>query len=87
MEFPDAGVGEAPGLAEIFAEQRLGLLRTAALLVGDQPTAEDVVQEAFLGLQRRWRDLREPAAALAYARRSVVNGCHSVLRRRARTSR
>jgi len=87
MDHPDAGVAEASRLAEIFTEQRPSLLRVAVLLVGDQPTAEDVVQEAFLGLQRRWRSLRQPAAARAYARQSVVNGCHSVLRRRAVASR
>jgi RNA polymerase sigma-70 factor (sigma-E family) len=83
MDSPDASVAEASRLAEIFTQQRRGLLRIAVLLVGDRPTAEDVVQEAFLGLQRRWQGLKDPASAVPYARRSVINGCHSVLRRRA----
>jgi RNA polymerase sigma factor (sigma-70 family) len=41
------------------------------------------VQEAFEGLYRRWRRLRDPQAALTYLNRSVVNGCRSRLRRRA----
>jgi len=58
------------------------LVRTAALLVRDAATAEEVVQEAFVGLYRAWPRLRDPQAALGYLRTSTVNGCRSVLRRR-----
>jgi RNA polymerase sigma-70 factor (sigma-E family) len=75
-------VSVPPDVSEVFAEQRLGLLRLAVLLVGDRATAEDVVQDAFVGLHRRWDELRDAASALAYARASVVNGCRMVLRRR-----
>src|ERR1700733_4377611 len=51
---------------------------------GDQPTAEDVVQEAFLGLYRRWPALKDPQRALAYARSSVLNGCRMVHRANSR---
>jgi RNA polymerase sigma-70 factor (sigma-E family) len=74
-------------VATVFTEHRAGLLRLAVLLVGDQATAEDVVQDAFAGLHRRWADLRDEARALAYARASVVNGCRMVHRRRALTRR
>jgi Sigma-70 region 2 len=38
-------------------------------------TAEDVVQDCFERLHRRWHVIREPGRALAYARSSVLNGC------------
>src|SRR5262249_1047210 len=44
-------------------------------------SAEDVVQEAFCGLYRRWSHLADPASAVHYVRSSVLNGCRSVLRR------
>ncbi|MDX6200249.1 MAG: hypothetical protein QOJ79_3400 [Actinomycetota bacterium] len=63
-----------------------GLRRVASLLVDDRETAEDVVQDAFIRLHRRWLLLRDPDKALAYLRTSVVNGSRSRLRRR-RTER
>jgi DNA-directed RNA polymerase specialized sigma24 family protein len=44
------------------------------MLVGDQSTAEDVVQDAFLGLYRAWDRVRDPDAVLGYLRTAVVNG-------------
>lgn len=67
---------------ELYREHALGLIRLAMLMVGDAPTAEDVVQEAFLGLHGKRNGLRDPAAALAYLRSAVLNRCRSVLRRR-----
>jgi RNA polymerase sigma-70 factor (sigma-E family) len=58
------------------------LVRLAALLVDDVASAEDVVQDAFVALHRRSGTLRDPDAALAYLRASVVNLSRSVLRRR-----
>jgi RNA polymerase sigma-70 factor (sigma-E family) len=72
----------ARSVTELFTEHHLGLVRLALLMVGDLATAEDVVQDAFEQLHRRWRSLREQSSALAYARSAVLNGCRSVLRRR-----
>jgi RNA polymerase sigma-70 factor (sigma-E family) len=58
------------------------LVRLAALLVDDVASAEDVVQDAFVGLHRRAGELRDPDAALGYLRTSVLNLSRSVLRRR-----
>jgi RNA polymerase sigma-70 factor (sigma-E family) len=52
------------------------------LLVGDVGTAEEVVQDAFVSVHRRWHKLRDPDRALAYLRQSVVNGARSNLRHR-----
>jgi len=71
----------------LFRTHALTLVRTAVLLVGDQDSAEDVVQEAFLGLYRSLARLRDPDKALPYLRASVLNGCRSVLRARRRARR
>jgi RNA polymerase sigma-70 factor (sigma-E family) len=73
-------------VADLFRQHHVGLVRLALLLVDDVATAEDVVQEVFANLHRHAGRLREPAAAVAYLRRSTVNGSRSVLRRR-RTAR
>jgi RNA polymerase sigma-70 factor (sigma-E family) len=69
-------------VADLYREHALALVRVAILLVGDKPTAEDVVQDAFIGLYRAVHRLAGPDKALAYLRTSVVNGCRSVHRSR-----
>jgi RNA polymerase sigma factor (sigma-70 family) len=73
-------------IENLYRAHALELIRMALLLVGDQPTAEDVVHDAYLGLQGGVTRLRDPAKALPYLRASVVNGCRSVHRRRSRYS-
>lgn len=69
----------------LYQAHATGLVRLAMLMLGgDQGAAEDVVQDAFLGLYRRWSALNDPARAISYARSSVLNGCRSVLRKRSR---
>jgi RNA polymerase sigma-70 factor (sigma-E family) len=68
----------------LYQAHALALVRLAVLMTGDQPTAEDVVQDAFLGLYRRWQALDDAGKALGYLRSSVVNGCRSVHRVRYR---
>jgi len=58
------------------------LVRSAALLVGDRATAEDVVQDCFIAMHRAWWRLRDTGSALPYLRRAVINKCRSVLRHR-----
>ncbi|MDA0637014.1 SigE family RNA polymerase sigma factor [Nonomuraea sp. MCN248] len=73
---------ERVDVAEIFAAHQVGLVRLALIMVGDQATAEDVVQEAFARTHAGRSRLRDPGRALAYVRSAVLNGCRSVLRRR-----
>jgi RNA polymerase sigma-70 factor (sigma-E family) len=71
----------------LYAEHGLRLVRLAVIMLGDRATAEDVVQDAFLGLYRRWDSLADTSHTshpLAYVRASVMNGCRSALRRRSR---
>ena len=79
--FPD---GARAAVDDLFRLHAVGLVRFALTMVGDQPTAGDVVQEAFLGLYRAWDRLRDPDAVLGYLRTAVVNGARSVHRSRGR---
>src|SRR5712691_9231030 len=79
----EAGEGADVAVGALYQALALGLIRLAYVMLGDQPSAEDVVQEAFCGLYRRWDRLAEAGSALYYVRSSVLNGCRSVLRRRA----
>jgi RNA polymerase sigma-70 factor (sigma-E family) len=72
------------GVTELYQAHALGLMRLAHIMLGDRPSAEDVVQEAFCGLYRRWSHLSDAGHALQYLRASVLNGCRSLQRRRAR---
>jgi len=49
------------------------LLRTAYLIVGDLPEAEDLVQETLLKVAGRWSRVRRMEHPHAYARRILVN--------------
>ena len=71
-------------LADLYRTHAVGLVRIAVLLVGDQATAEDVVQDVFARLQGGRPKLRDPGKAVPYLRVCVLNGCRSVLRARSR---
>ncbi|XKK61263.1 SigE family RNA polymerase sigma factor [Streptomyces sp. ARC32] len=83
---PVLDVGSGSGCEDIdslYHHRRLELVRLAVLLVDDVPTAEDVVQDAFTAVYRRYgprlAGLDNPEG---YLRRCVVNAARSVLRRR-----
>ena len=83
---PDpAGPGATSGVTELYRAHAVGLIRLAIVMLGDRAAAEDVVQDAFLGLYRRWARLTNPASALAYARSAVLNRCRNELRLRGRS--
>jgi len=67
----------------LYAEHWASLVRLGALLLRDRVAAEEVAQDAFVALHRRWGSVRDQRKALAYLRRSVVNGCRSAQRRSA----
>jgi RNA polymerase sigma-70 factor (sigma-E family) len=66
----------------LYAEQYKSLVRLAAMLVRDTPTAEEVVQDAFVAMHAGWHRLEDTEKALAYLRQAVVNKSRSVLRHR-----
>jgi RNA polymerase sigma-70 factor (sigma-E family) len=68
----------------LFRAHAVALVRVAVLLVGDQQSAEDVVQDAFMRLYHGLARLNDRDKALPYLRSCVVNGSRSVLRARRR---
>jgi RNA polymerase sigma-70 factor (sigma-E family) len=76
-------VGSEGGrLGELYEAHAPDSVRLAYLLTGDRHLAEDLVQEAFVRLFGRFRDLRNPEAFGAYLRTTVVNLARSHFRRR-----
>jgi RNA polymerase sigma-70 factor (sigma-E family) len=69
-------------MATLFREHHAELVRLALFMVGDLSTAEDVVQDVYASLHKRWSQLAAPDAVLPYVRAAVLNGCRSVHRRR-----
>ncbi len=55
------------------AEASDTLLRTGYLMTGDAREAEDLVQETFLRVARRWSQVRSMDHPAAYARRILIN--------------
>jgi RNA polymerase sigma-70 factor (sigma-E family) len=80
---PVAGTAQRQVTA-LYQAHALALARLALVMLGDHAAAEDVVQDAFLGLYRRWDSLDDTAAAVGYLRTSVLNGCRTAIRRRSR---
>src|SRR5881227_3773323 len=70
-------------VTELYSLHYRALVRLAALLVRDTPTAEEVVQDSFVAMHGGWQRLRDAECALAYLRQAVVNRSRSVLRHRA----
>ena len=78
-----AGAACAAGpAAALFREHHGELVRLALLMVGDLPTAEDVVQDVYASLHSRWSQIAAPDEVLPYVRAAVLNRCRSLLRRR-----
>lgn len=67
-------------LTDLYAAHWSSLVRLAWLLVHDQSRAEEIVQDVFVAAHPRMGQLRDSGSALAYLRRSVVNGCRSTFR-------
>lgn len=78
----EAERGAGGRLAELYLRHAPGAMRLAYLLTGDRSLAEDLVQDAFVGLARRLVHLRKAEAFDAYLRRTVVNLANSYFRRK-----
>lgn len=79
----ETGDSAEVAVSALYQASAVSMIRLAWIMLGDQPTAEDVVQEAFCELYRRWDRLAKADSALYYVRSAVLNRCRSVLRRRA----
>ncbi|MEL6891263.1 MAG: sigma-70 family RNA polymerase sigma factor [Actinomycetota bacterium] len=77
-----AAVADGPGrpsFEELYRAAYPSMVRLAISLVDRRAEAEQIVQDAFVGLFRHFDVVDHPAG---YVRTSVVNGCRRVLRRR-----
>jgi len=63
----------------LYRERYVPMVRLAALLVDRVDLAEELVQDCFATVYRRWGEIEAPAA---YLRTTVVNRCRDDLRRR-----
>jgi RNA polymerase sigma-70 factor (sigma-E family) len=71
---------------DLYRAYAVMLVRMAKLLLRDQSSAEDAVQDAFLSLYRAMPGLRDHDQLLPYLRAAVINQARSVLRARRRTA-
>ena len=58
--------------SEFFREEFAPVVRTAYLIVHDQPTAEDIAQEAFTQLLRNWQKISGYERPDAWVRRIAI---------------
>jgi RNA polymerase sigma factor (sigma-70 family) len=73
--------GACPALADLYHTHHRSLIRLAALLTGDTGSAETVVVDSFVALNRTRKTLRTGDDALPYLRRLVVARSRSAARR------
>ena len=70
---PDPSADLTAGtVAALFCEHHGELVRLALLLVGNLPTAEDVVQDVYASLHTRWTPIAASEAILSYVRAAVL---------------
>jgi RNA polymerase sigma factor (sigma-70 family) len=67
------------GFAALYRDRYVPMVRLSVLLVDRVELAEEVVQDAFAVVFRRWDELDSPGG---YLRREVVNRSRDLLRRR-----
>jgi RNA polymerase sigma factor (sigma-70 family) len=84
VSLPAAAADSVTIVEEMYRLHRVRLMHLAAAITLDRAMAEEVVQEAFIGLHRNLESVDNPAG---YLQRSVVHRSISVLRRRRVASR
>jgi RNA polymerase sigma factor (sigma-70 family) len=63
---------EKPTLRQVFEAEESPLLRYAHGLLGQRETAEDIVQDAFVKLQKHWEEVAHPRAWLFRCTRNLA---------------
>ena len=81
------GPSRGEALALLYERHYGELVRLAFALTGDWGLAEELAQEAFVRVWRSWGNIRDPHAAPAYLRTTVVNLARGSLRHRLRERR
>jgi RNA polymerase sigma factor (sigma-70 family) len=70
---------DRPVFEEVYVASYDRMVRLARLTSAETVPAEEIVQDAFVQLYRRWTTVREP---VAWLRAAVISGCRSWGRRR-----
>lgn len=73
-----------PELAALFERRYSPMLRLAAIVTQDPPSAEDLVNESFVRLVQHWPKVRSYDAPEAWLRRIVIRDAVKARTRRAR---
>jgi RNA polymerase sigma factor (sigma-70 family) len=69
---------------QFYEREHAGQVRRAALLLGSDDAANDVVHDALAAVYQRWSSIDDPGP---YLNRAVLNGCRDVGRRAVRDRR
>lgn len=67
------------GFEQLYRDEHRRMIRLAYTLIGNAAEAEEVVQDGFLDVYRRFDEIHRPGA---YLRTAVISNCRSLLRRR-----
>ena len=70
--------GWPASLLAVYHDERVALVRLAALVLGSRTLAEEVVHDAFISVRPHWDRVDRP---LAYLRTAVVHRAREVARR------
>lgn len=70
-----------PSFDDFYSQRWRRAVRLAALMTKDVAAAEDIVQESFLVLHRKWDMFSEDHEAQAYLTTVVVNRCRKRMRK------
>ena len=73
-----------PELVALFEQRYSPMLRLAAIVTQDPPSAEDLVNESFVRLVKHWPTVRSYDAPEAWLRRVVIRDAVKARTRRAR---
>ena len=76
---PTSASGRNASFSNFYRAEQPGQVRRAALLVGSDATANDIVHDALTAMYQRWDTITDPGP---YLNRAVLNGCRQVGRRR-----
>lgn len=60
-------------LADLYRAHWVSLVGTATWLTGDRQLGEEIAQDAYIRLIEHWSRIKDPLAAPAWLRRTVIN--------------
>ncbi len=82
-----SAVTDLRSFEQFFRDEYSSIVTLCAWLTGDRTTGEDLAQEAFGTVHRRWGEVSTYDRPGAYARRIAINLCSNERRRRGRERR